>query len=98
MYVWRALRRIFAQRSPHTGYVALDSTFFERKQASQYYGQRSEQNVKTVKATTLTDTESLTVLDMHCCIEREHDIKTGSRVVRRNVNDMRVVAADNGLR
>jgi IS5 family transposase len=45
----------------------------------------------------LTDTESLAVLDVHCCIEREHDTKAGPRVVRRNADDLRAVAADNGF-
>ena len=53
--------------------------------------------MKTVKATTLTDTESLAVLDVHCCINREHDTKAGPRVVRRNADDLRSVAADNGF-
>ena len=53
--------------------------------------------MKTIKATTLTDTESLAVLDVHCCIEREHDTKAGPRVVRRNADDLRTVAADNGF-
>ena len=53
--------------------------------------------MKTIKATTLTDTESLAVLDVHCCIEREHDTKAGPRVVRRNADDLRSVAADNGF-
>jgi hypothetical protein len=34
MYVWRALLRISAQQHPHSGHVALNSTFFEREQAS----------------------------------------------------------------
>jgi IS5 family transposase len=97
MYVWRALLRISAQQHPQSGHVALDSTFFERKQASQYYLQRSDRSVKTIKATTLTDTESLAVLDVHCCIEREHDTKAGPRVVRRNADDLRTVVADNGF-
>jgi IS5 family transposase len=45
----------------------------------------------------LTDTESLAVLDVHCCIKREHDTKAGPRVVRRNADDLRAVAADNGF-
>ena len=97
MYVWRALLRASAQQLHQSGHVALDSTFFERKQASQYYLQRSDRTVKTVKATTLTDTESLAVLDVHCCIEREHDTKAGPRVVRRNADDLRAVLADNGF-
>ena len=97
MYIWRALLRISAQQHPHSGHVALDSTFFEREQASQHYLQRCGRSVKTIKATTLTDTESLAVLDVHCCIEREHDTKAGPRVVRRNADDLRTVAADNGF-
>ena len=37
------------------------------------------------------------MLDVHCCIEREHDTKAGPRVVRRNADDLRSVAADNGF-
>ena len=37
------------------------------------------------------------MLDVHCCIEREHDTKAGPRVVRRNADDLRTVAADNGF-
>ena len=97
MYVWRALLRVSAQQHPQSGHVALDSTFFERNQASQYYQQRRGRTVKTIKATTVTDTESLAVLDVHCCIEREHDTKAGPRVVRQNADDPRTVAADNGF-
>jgi IS5 family transposase len=97
MYVWRALLRVSAQQHPQSGRVALDSTFFERNQASQYYLTRCVRSVKTIKATTLTDTESLAVLDVHCCIERKHDTKAGPQVVRRNADDLRIVAADNGF-
>jgi hypothetical protein len=39
----------------------------------------------------------LVVLDVHCCIECEHDTKAGPRVVRRNADDLRAVTADNGF-
>jgi IS5 family transposase len=97
MYVWRALLRASAQQHRQSGQVALDSTFFEREQASQYYLQRRGRTVRTIKATTLTDTESLAVLDVHCCIEREHDTRAGPRVVRRNADDLRAVLADAGF-
>ncbi len=97
MYIWQALLRVSAQQLPQSGFAALDSTFIERNQASQHYLQRCERSVKTIKATTLTDTESLAVLDVHCCIEREHDTKAGPRVVRRNADDLRAVAADSGF-
>ena len=35
VYIWRALLRISAQQHSQSGHVALDSTFFERTQASQ---------------------------------------------------------------
>jgi len=37
------------------------------------------------------------VLDVHCCIEREHDTTAGPRVVRVSADDLRSVAADNGF-
>jgi len=80
-----------------SGNVALDSTFFERKEASQYYLQRSGRSVKTIKVTTLTDTGSLAVLDLHCYIESEHDTKAGPRVVRVPADDLQTVVADNGF-
>jgi IS5 family transposase len=95
--LWGGLLRFPAQQLRQSGHVALDSTFFERKQASQYYLQRRNRTVTTIKATTLTDTESLAVLDVHCCIEREHDTKAGPRVVHRNADDLRAVVADNGF-
>ena len=36
-------------------------------------------------------------MDVHCCIEREHGTKAGSRVVCRHADDLRAVAADNGF-
>ena len=53
--------------------------------------------MKTIKATTLTNTESLAVLDVHCCIERKHDTKAGPRDVRRNADGLRTVVADSGF-
>ncbi|SDY74719.1 hypothetical protein SAMN05216564_10954 [Halopenitus persicus] len=46
---------------------------------------------------TLTDTESLAVLDVHYCIEREHDTKIGPRIVCLNADDFWAVVADNGF-
>jgi hypothetical protein len=63
--------------TPRPGHAALDSTFFEREQASQYYRQRNGRSVKTIKVTTVTDTKSLAVLDVHCCINCDHDTKAG---------------------
>jgi hypothetical protein len=87
MYIWWALLRISAHQHPQSGRVALNSMFFEREQTSQPCLQRCGRSVKTIETTTLTDTEPLAVLDVHCCIEREHDTKAGPRGV----------VADNGF-
>jgi len=84
MWVWRALLRVSAQQHPQSGHAALDSTFFDRRSASSYYRQRSGSNVQTLKVTTLTDRESLAVLDVHISARWKHDTKTGPQVVRRN--------------
>ncbi len=97
MTVWRALLRVSAEQLPQSGHVALDSTFFERGHAPSYYLQRSDRDVQTLKVTTLTDTESLAVLDLQCSVEWKHDTKLGPQIVRRNAADLLSVAADKGF-
>ena len=94
MWIWRALLRVSAQQHPQSGHAALDSTFFDRRVSSSYYRQRSRSNVQTLKVTTLTDVESLAVLDVHISARWKHDTKTGPQVVRRNADDLLSVAAD----
>ena len=97
MTVWRALVRRNAEQRPQSGYVALDSTFSERGRASSYYLQRSDRDVQPLKVTTLTDTESLAVLDLQCSVEWKHDTEIGLQVVWRNADDLLSVAADEGF-
>ena len=97
MWVWRALLRVSAQQHPQSGHVALDITFFDRRRSSSYFRQRSGNTVQTLKVTTLTDVESLAVLDVHIAARWKHDTKTGPQVVRRNADDLLTVAADNGF-
>ena len=97
MTVWWALLRRNAEQLPQSGHVALDSTFFEHGHASSYYLQRSDRDVQTLKVTTITDTESLAVLDLQCSAEWKHDTKLGPQVVRRNADDLLSVAADKGF-
>jgi len=97
MWVWRALLRCSAQQHPQSGHVALDSTFFDRGHASAYYLTRSDRSVETLKVTTLTDRESLAVLDVQCYAQWRHDTRTGPQVVRRNADDLLSVAADNAF-
>ncbi|MDB2276316.1 IS5 family transposase [Halorubrum ezzemoulense] len=97
MWVWRALLRVSAQQHPQSGHAALDSTFFDRRRASSYFRQRAGRTIQTLKVTTLTDVESLAVLDVHIVARWKHDTKTGPQVVRRNADDLQSVAADNGF-
>ncbi|WP_233565439.1 IS5 family transposase [Halorubrum sp. Atlit-26R] len=97
MWVWRALLRVSAQQHPQSGHAALDSTFFDRRRASSYFRQRAGRTIQTLKVTTLTDVESLAVLDVHITARWKHDTKTGPQVVRRNADDLQSVAADNGF-
>lgn len=94
MRVWRALLRVSAQQHPTSGHVALDSTFFERGHASYYYLKRADRAIQTIKVTTLTDVESLAVLDVHCSVKWRHDTILGRKLVRRNTNELLSVAAD----
>jgi hypothetical protein len=84
-----------AEQHSQSGQVALDSTFFDRGHVSAYYLTRSDRSVETLKVTTLTDTESLAVLDVQCYAQWRHDTKAGPQVVRRNADDLRAVLADN---
>ena len=97
MWVWRALLRVSAQQHPQSEHAALDSTFFDRRRSSSYFRQRSGNTVQTLKVTTLTDVESLAVLDVHIAARWKHDTKTRPQVVRRNADDLLTVAADNGF-
>jgi IS5 family transposase len=80
--------------APQSGHAALDSTFFDRRSASWYYRQRSGSTAQTLKVTTLTDRESLAVVDVHISPRWKHDTKTGPQVVRRSTDDLLSVAAD----
>ena len=94
MWVWRALLRVSAQQHPNSGHVALDSTFFERGHASHYYLKRADRDIQTLKVTTLTDVDSLAVLDVHCSVKWRHDTILGRKLVRRNSDELASVAAD----
>jgi hypothetical protein len=79
MWVGRLLLRGNAQQRPQSGHAALDSTFFDRRRASSYFRQRAGRTIQTLKVTTLTDIESLAVLDVHVTARWKHDTKTGPR-------------------
>ncbi|SEP16978.1 Transposase DDE domain-containing protein [Halogranum amylolyticum] len=97
MWVWRALLHVSTRQHPQSGFAALDSTFFDRGHVSAYYLNRSNQTVETMKVATLTDTESLAVLDVQCHAQWPHDTRSGPQVIRVPVDDLHTVTADNGF-
>ena len=65
MAVWRVLLRLSAQEHKLSGEAAIDSTYFDRENASKHYCRRTDYRVQTLKTTTLVDTDSQAVLDVH---------------------------------
>ena len=56
MRAWWTVLLVSAKQHPHSGHVGLDSTFFGRGHASQYYLKRGDRTIQTLKVTTLMDT------------------------------------------
>ena len=94
--IWRVLLRLSAQLHDLSGHAAIDSTFFNRENASRHYCYRTDYHVQTLKATALVDTESQAVLDVHCTITKRHDTQIGEQVALRNAGDLLSLAADKG--
>ena len=94
--IWRVLLRLSVQLHEPSGHAAIDSTFFDRENASRHYCRRTDYRVQTLKATALVDTDTLAVLDVHCTMSRRHDTKIGEQVALRNAGDLLSLAADKG--
>jgi len=96
MAVWRVLLRLSAQEHEPPGDAAIDSTYFDRENASKHYCCRTNYRVQTLKTTALVDTDSQAVLDVHCTTEKRHDTQIGWQVALRNAGDLHSLAADKG--
>ena len=96
MAVWRVLLRLSAQEHEPSGHAAIDSTYFDRENASKHYCRRTNYRVQTLKTTALVDTASQAVLDVHCTTEKRHDSQIGWQVALRNAGDLHSLAADKG--
>jgi len=96
MAVWRVLLRLSAQEHEPSGEAAIDSTYFDRENASKHYCRRTNYRVQTLKTTALVDTASQAVLDVHCTTEKRHDSQIGWQVALRNAGDLHSLAADKG--
>ena len=94
--IWRVLLRLSAQLHDPSGHAAIDSTFFDRENASRHYCYRTDYRVQTLKATALVDTGTQAVLDVHCTMTKRHDTQIGEQVALRNAGDLLSLAADKG--
>jgi len=96
MRVWRQVLRRSAELLPRNGHGAIDATYFDRRQASSHYLSRCDRSVKTIQATFLIDTQEGAILDLHCSTKWPSGMRIGPKVVRRNTDDLRSLAADKG--
>ncbi|WP_436927555.1 IS5 family transposase [Halosimplex amylolyticum] len=91
---WRAFLRASAEK--RTGQAAMDSTGFDRDHPSSHYANRSDYCVRALKVTALVDTETLYITDIHSTTRKKSDQRIGLQVARRNVCNLRSLAADRG--
>ena len=96
MEVWGLLLCHSAEVAGISRRATIDSTFFERHQASSRYISRTGYTFDKLKATLLVDIESHVVIDIHCTTRKTHDTQIGMQVARRNAEDLQVLLGDNG--
>jgi IS5 family transposase len=97
MSVCRVLLRQSAQLHDTGDIAAIDATFFDRSRASRHYCQRTNYRVQTLEATTLVDTETQAILDLHCTTTRQgSDAAVCEQLARKHTGELRVLTADKG--
>ncbi len=84
------LLRQEAQLHEPSGHAAIDSTFFDRENASTHYCHRTNYRVQTLKTMALIDTATQAVLNVHCTTTTQ----LGWQVARRNAGDLHSLAPD----
>jgi hypothetical protein len=70
---------------------------FDRRRISSYFRQRAGQTIQTLKATTLTNLESLAIPDVQIAARWKQDTKIGPQVVHVPADYLQSVAADSGF-
>ena len=97
MDICRVLLRQSAQLHDTGELAALDATFFERSPASRKYCNRTDYEVKKLKATKLVDTDTNVILDLHCTTTRDgSDADICKQLARRHAGELQALAADRG--
>ncbi|MFB6187682.1 MAG: hypothetical protein ABEI86_12560 [Halobacteriaceae archaeon] len=80
MHLWRALLNRSAGLLERSGHGAIDSTFFNRQQASSHYLRRIDRSVETLKITFLIDTADQAIIDVHCSAKWPNDAELGPKL------------------
>jgi IS5 family transposase len=97
MKVCRVLLRQSAQLHNTGDIAAIDATHFDRSPASRHYCRRTNYRVQTLEATTLVDTDSQAICDLHCTTTREgSDAEICEQLARRHAGELRILTADKG--
>jgi hypothetical protein len=64
-----------------SGRAAIDSTFFERHQASSHYVSRTDYTFDKLEVPLLVDIELHAVIDVHCTMRETRDAQIGMQVL-----------------
>jgi IS5 family transposase len=76
--------------------AAIDASSFDRIAASSRYTRKTDYRIQSLKTTLLVDCSSGAILDVHCSVNKPHDVPIGEQVLKRNIDNLSVVAADKG--
>jgi IS5 family transposase len=79
-----------AKLTNNSGKAAIDSTFFQKGNASEHYLKRCDIEVKTQKAGIVIDTDTQMVIDLTLTNRRTHDTKLAKRLLKRVVKGVKI--------
>ena len=93
---WRTLLGLTIELHELGEIQAIHATGVDRIAASQHYAKRTNDTFKAVKTTILVDCSTGVVLDIHCSMTQPHDSRVGWQVLKRNLDKLLAITADNG--
>ncbi|ELY86466.1 putative transposase [Natrialba taiwanensis DSM 12281] len=96
MAVWRERLQQKSELLDQSGHAAIDTTYFDRREASSHYLKRCDRDVQTVQATFLVGTAQSAVIDVHCSAKWPNGTNIGPQIALRNAGDLLSLAADKG--
>ena len=66
MIVWRELLRLSSALLNQSDHTAINAIYFDRRETSNHYLKRYDQDIRTVQAMLLVDTAQSAVSNIHC--------------------------------